>query len=137
MVEREYEQYKTVVLQETQNAFFLSPRDIDMMKGPTNAEEVLCDSDEFELEGSCGDGRGKDGNYNRDRGESRDDAPTLANNNSCNVSNISQTLDDKFLKKLDTLGLDLSMDIADLSALIDDSDYVKDAARYQQSENEI
>ena len=86
------------------------------------------------MERSCGDGRGKDGDVIRDRGESRDDAPTLANNNSCNVSNISQTLDDKFLKKLDALGLDLSMDIADLSALIDDSDYVKDAAGYQQSE---
>lgn len=129
-IEKEYEQFKTVVMQETRNAMILSPGDINMMKGPTNAEKVRCDSDEFELERSCDDG-GNDGDGNR---EDRDDTSTPANNRSCNVSDI---FDDKFIKKLDAIGLDLSMDIADLSALMNETDYVEDAAGYLQSDNEI
>jgi len=127
-IEKEYEQFKTVVMQETRSATILSPGDINMMKGPTNAEKVRCDSDEFELERSCDDGE-NDG----DR-EGRDDVSTPANSGPRNDSDI---FDDKFIKRLDAIGLDLSMDIADLSALIDETDYVEDAAGYLQSDNEV
>ena len=47
-IEKEFEQYKIVVAQETKRAYFLSPKDLSLVtKGPTNAESVLCDSDEF------------------------------------------------------------------------------------------
>ena len=105
-IEKEFEQYKIVVAQETKRAYFLSPKDLSLVtKGPTNAESVLCDSDEFEM-------------------ETRDDAPSFTcspkagkeDDNGDDESAVS----DQFLNRLDNIGLDLSMDIADLSALIDE-----------------
>lgn len=103
-MEKEFEQYKTVVAQETKRAYFLSPKDLSLVKkGPTNAESVLCDSDEFEM-------------------ETREDAPSFT----CSTARAGKKEDGSgndesaFLNRLDNIGLDLSMDIADLSALIDE-----------------
>ena len=104
-MEKEFEQYKTVVAQETKRAYFLSPKDLSLVKkGPTNAESVLCDSDEFEM-------------------ETREDAPSFT----CSTTRAGKKEDGSgsndesaFLNRLDNIGLDLSMDIADLSALIDE-----------------
>lgn len=98
-MEKEFEQYKIVVAQETKRAYFLSPKDLSLVtKGPTNAERVLCDSDEFEM-------------------ETRDDAPSFTEDHS---GDDESAVSDQFLNRLDNIGLDLSMDIADLSALIDE-----------------
>ena len=116
-MEREFEQYKMVVAQETKGAYFLSRKDMSLVtKGPVNAESVLCDSDEFDMERSCS---GHDGDA-RDDASTRSTAASSAkkNGNGKNESAAS----DHFLNRLDNIGLDLSMDIADLSALIDDPD---------------
>lgn len=116
-LEREFEQYKMVVAQETKGAYFLSRKDMSLVtKGPVNAESVLCDSDEFNMERSCS---GHDGDA-RDDASTRSTAASSAkkNGNGKNESAAS----DHFLNRLDNIGLDLSMDIADLSALIDDPD---------------
>ena len=116
-LEREFEQYKMVVAQETKGAYFLSRKDMSLVtKGPVNAESVLCDSVEFDMERSCS---GHDGDA-RDDASTRSTAASSAkkNGNGKNESAAS----DHFLNRLDNIGLDLSMDIADLSALIDDPD---------------
>ena len=117
-MEREFEQYKTVVAQETKGAYFLSRKDLSLVtKGPTNAESVLCDSDEFDMERSCS---GHDGDA-RDDISTRSTTTSSAKKNG-NGDNESAAASDHFLNRLDSIGLDLSMDIADLSALIDDPD---------------
>jgi len=113
-MEKEFEQYKIVVAQETKRAYFLSPKDLSLVtKGPMNAESVLCDSDEFSMESHNGD--------------ARDDAPTRPTTTSTTKNNDNGGDDDsavsnQFLNRLDNIGIDLSMDIADLSALIDGAD---------------
>ena len=119
-MEREFEQYKAVVAQETKGAYFLSRQDVALVtKGPVNAESVLCDSDEFDMERSCS-GHGVDARDD-DASTRSATAPSAAKTNGNGGENESAA-SDHFLNRLDSIGLDLSMDIADLSALIDDPD---------------
>ena len=118
-MEREFEQYKVVVAQETRGAYFLSRQDVTLVaKGPVNAESVLCDSDEFDMERSCS---GPDGDDARDDDASTRSTTIFSEKKNGNGDNESAA-SDHFLNRLDSIGLDLSMDIADLSALIDDPD---------------
>ena len=117
-MEKEFEQYKIVVAQETKRAYFLSPKDLSLVtKGPTNAESVLCDSDEFEM-------------------ETRDDAPSFTCSAKADKGdNVGgdESASDHFLNRLDNIGLDLSMDIADLSALIGEKTCATAAAALEVS----
>ena len=117
-MEKEFEQYKIVVAQETKRAYFLSPKDLSLVtKGPTNAESVLCDSDEFEM-------------------ETRDDAPSFtcsAKADRGDTIGDDESASDQFLNRLDNIGLDLSMDIADLSALIGEKTRATAAAALEVS----
>jgi len=119
-MEKDFEQFKIVVEQETKGAYFLSPKDLSLVtKGPTNAESVLCDSDEFEMERSV---------------SSNNNAPSptcttkvVKRDNNGDDESVPASAD-QFLNRLDNIGLDLSMDIADLSALIDEAGAASAAA---------
>ena len=120
-MEKEFEQFKIVVAQETKGAYFLSPKDLSLVtKGPTNAESVLCDSDEFEMERSVSSNNNAPSPTCTTKVVKRD-------NNGDDESIISASAD-QFLNRLDNIGLDLSMDIADLSALIDEAGAASAAA---------
>ena len=107
---------------ETPTRKLLKNEHIDLMKrGLINAEEVICDSDEFEAERVCNADGGSGGDAGTNAVQAWNDTEA------CNESGTSDIVEKTFITKLDTLWLALSMDIADLSALIYDVDYGQDS----------